>query len=132
MKKVVAIRGAVCTENTKEDIILNVCNMVNEIILKNKLEKEDLISLHFTVTKEITKLNPATALRKGKLLTDITDVALFCSQEAYIENGMKNVIRLMLHTYMDENLKKQNVYLNGAQKLRPDYSDFSSDSEVLI
>lgn len=122
MKKVVAIRGAVCTQNTKEDITKNVCLMVNEIIQKNKLEQQDLISLHFTVTDEITVLNPATALRCGSVVFDISDAALFCSQEARIENGMKNTIRLLLHAYMDETLAKQNVYLNGAEKLRPDYS----------
>ena len=122
MKKLVAIRGAVCSENTVEDITKNVCDMCNAVFEKNQLKAEDIVSIQFTLTKEITKLNPATALRKGNCILDITQTALFCSAEPEIENGMKNVIRLMVTAYMKKSIPKQNVYLNGAEKLRPDYS----------
>lgn len=121
-KKLIAVRGAVCCENTKEDITEAVCSMFNEIVTVNKLCAEDIVSVHFTITKEITVLNPATALRIGKPVIDTSELALFCSQEAFIEGGMKNVIRVMITSYADENIKKQNVYLNGAEKLRPDFS----------
>ncbi|MCR4733673.1 MAG: chorismate mutase [Treponema sp.] len=121
MKKIKAIRGAVCSENTKEAIIENVCQMCNKIFSKNNLASEDLISIQFSITEEITKLNPASALRLGKTSIDVTQCALFCCQEAKIENGMKNVIRVMITTYMDD-IEKTNIYLNGAEKLRPDYS----------
>lgn len=122
MKKITAIRGAVCCENTAQDITEWVCKMVNKIVEENNLKEKDLISMHFTITNEITTLNPCTALRKGNTIIDTSHVALFCSQEAQIDGGMKNVIRLLLHTYMKKSQKKQNVYLNGAEKLRPDYS----------
>lgn len=125
MKKLVALRGAVCCENTPEDITENVCNMCNAIVTENKIKCEDLVSIHFTVTKEINVLNPATALRKGKTVMDFTKTALFCSQEAEIQNAMKNVVRVMITAYSKAK-EKTNVYLNGAEKLRPDYSKKSN------
>lgn len=122
MKKIKAIRGAICSENTKEEIIKNVCQMCNQIFEKNNLQSEDLISIQFSITEEITKLNPASALRLGSTCIDVSECALFCCQEAKIENGMKNVIRVMITASMDENTEKTNIYLNGAEKLRPDYS----------
>ena len=62
-------------------------------------------------------------MAKGNSIIDISNIALFCSQEAQIEGGMKNVIRVLIHAYIKKNQKKHNVYLNGAEKLRPDYSE---------
>ncbi len=121
-KKLIAVRGAVCSENTKEEITKNVCTLFNQIVTLNSLSADDIVSVQFTLTKEITVLNPATALRLGETVIDTKELALFCSQEAYIEGGMKNVIRLLVTTYAPENIEKQNVYLNGAEKLRPDFS----------
>lgn len=121
-KKLIAVRGAVCSENTKEEITKNVCTLFNQIVTLNSLSADDIVSVQFTLTKEITVLNPATALRLGETVIDTKELALFCSQEAYIEGGMKNVIRLLVTTYAPENIEKRNVYLNGAEKLRPDFS----------
>lgn len=121
-KKLIAVRGAVCSENTKEEITKNVCTLFNQIVTLNSLSADDIVSVQFTLTKEITVLNPATALRLGNTVIDTKELALFCSQEAYIEGGMKNVIRLLVTTYAPENIEKHNVYLNGAEKLRPDFS----------
>ena len=121
MKKLVALRGAVCCENMAEDIKKRVCEMCNALFEKNQLKKDDLVSIQFTVTKEITKMNPAAALRKGNACIDVSHVALFCSAEPEIEGGMAGVIRVMVTAYMKKSKEKQNVYLNGAEKLRPDY-----------
>ncbi|MDD7769253.1 MAG: chorismate mutase [Treponema sp.] len=121
MKKLTAIRGATISENTPQDITKNVCDMCNEIIIKNKLKASDLVSIFFTVTKDITALNPATALRKGKTVFDTSEVALFCAQECEIEGGSPFMIRVMITAYKSRFVKKENVYINGAQKLRPDF-----------
>lgn len=121
-KRIYAIRGAVCAQNTQEDIQDKVCLMCNEIFSKNKISSEDLVSIQFTITDEITVMNPATALRKGNMIIDVSKTALFCSQEARIENAMKNVIRVMITAYLPEKSEICNIYLNGAEKLRPDFS----------
>lgn len=123
MKKLFALRGAVCTENTKEAITENVCNMCNEIFSRNNLVSEDIVSIHFTMTSDLNVLNPATALRVGNSKIDITKCALFCSVEPEIIGMLPKTIRVMITTYADENLTKRNVYLNGAEKLRPDYKN---------
>ncbi len=121
MEKIVrAIRGAVFTENTKEAIQDSTCRMFREVILKNKIASEDLISIQFTLTRDLDVLNPATALRLGGTPVDIKDVPLFCSQEAFIQGGFPKVIRLMITAYVEKELKIQHVYIDGAEKLRPD------------
>ena len=121
-KRVTAFRGAVCVENTAESITENVCLMCRELFKLNGIKAEDIISLQFTITDDITVLNPATALRRGDCGLDVKEVPLFCSQEAKIDGGMKKVVRALLTAYYEERKEgKQNVYLNGAEKLRPDF-----------
>ncbi len=121
-KRLIAYRGAVCVENTAESITENVCLMCRKLFSLNKIQAEDIVSLQFTITDDITVLNPATALRRGDCGLDITQVPLFCSQEAKIDGGMKFVVRALLTAYNDKDIERRNVYLNGAEKLRPDFS----------
>ena len=125
-KVLTALRGAVCVENTAESITENVCLMCRELFTRNNIKAEDIVSLQFTITDDITVLNPATALRKGDAGLDVTKFPLFCSQEAKIDGGMKFVVRALLTTYVDSAdgkiPERNNVYLNGAEKLRPDLS----------
>lgn len=121
-KRLVALRGAVCCENTKEDITKNVCLMCNEVFKQNNLLAQDLVSIQFSITNDITVLNPATALRTGQVCINVSEVPLFCCQEAFIEGGMKKVVRVLIHAYMNEFSPRHHVYLNGAEKLRPDFS----------
>lgn len=119
-KKLTSIRGATQSANTKEDIQKNVCDLCNLIVEKNNLKTKDMVNIQFTVTKDITALNPATALRLGTTNFDSSKVALFCSQECEMDNGSPLMIRVMVTTYMKNVNKKENVYINGAEKLRPD------------
>lgn len=121
-KRLAAFRGAVCVENTAESITENVCLMCRELFTRNKIQAEDIVSLQFTITDDITVLNPATALRKGNPGLDVSQVPLFCAQEAKIDGGMPLVVRALLTAYTAEGAGRQNVYLNGAEKLRPDLS----------
>jgi len=120
IKKLTAIRGATMCQNTPEDITAKVCQMCNACIDLNKLKAKDVVSIFFTTTKDITTLNPATALRKGQTTFDPTNIALFSAQESEIEGGSPLMIRVMITAYKSVFVKKQNVYINGAQKLRPD------------
>ena len=120
-KRLAAFRGAVCVENTAESITENVCLMCRELFSRNSIEACDIVSLQFTITDDITVLNPATALRHGDCGIDSSEIPLFCSQEAKIEGGMRRVVRALLTAYYEpEKGPRQNVYLNGAEKLRPD------------
>lgn len=120
-KKVVAIRGATCCDNTKEEITLYVCKLLNDIVRENDLNAEDIVSIQFTVTKDIDELNPATALRLGNTKIDVSNIPLFCAQEPEIKGGLEYVIRIMVTAYMREFAVRKNVYINGAERLRPDF-----------
>ena len=100
-QRLAAFRGAVCVENTAESITENVCLMCRELFSRNNIKVDDIVSLQFSITDDITVLNPATALRKGNPGLDVSQVPLFC--------------------YVDEGAERRNVYLNGAEKLRPDW-----------
>ena len=115
------IRGATCSDNTKEEISKYVCQMVNEIIEKNNIDVSNIVSIQFTMTNDLDALNPATAIRTGNLHYDVSHVPLFCSAEPYIKGGMEYVIRCLVLCYMNEYSETQNIYINGAQRLRPDF-----------
>ena len=89
--------------------------LYSTILEKNDISETDIVSIQFTTTPDLTKLNPAAALRKSGYASD---VPLFCSLEPVFENSLKNVIRCLILAYSQE--KGKSVYLNGAEVLRPD------------
>lgn len=121
MKRLYAIRGAVCAENSKKSISDATVRMCSEIFAKNKISSDDIVSMHFTLTKDLNKANPCAVLRKDYKGIDVSRVPLFCSQEAYVRGGLKKVIRLLLSVYLEENSVPEHVYLGGAEVLRPDF-----------
>ncbi len=116
-----AIRGAVTAEcNTKEEILNKTRNLLEEVISKNGVEAEDIISIFFTTTSDLNAVFPAVAARQIGLV----DVALMCSNEINVPGSLKMCIRLMMHVNMDKsNSQIQSVYLGDAQKLRPDLNN---------
>lgn len=115
------IRGATGAENSKESIISNVQQMCSTIFLKNKLKENNIVSIQFTITKDLTAMNPAAALRKGgDCGIDVSKVPLFCSAEPEIDGSPEKMIRVLVTSYADENAEIHHVYINGGEKLRPD------------
>lgn len=112
------IRGAICTQDTVDDIVKNTSLLYSTILEKNDISETDIVSIQFTTTPDLTKLNPAAALRKSGYASD---VPLFCSLEPVFENSLKNVIRCLILAYSQE--KGKSVYLNGAEVLRPDLNN---------
>ena len=124
MKRLYGIRGAITCENTKDSISEKTLEMCSQLFSKNGLKPEDFVSMHFTLTKDLDEMNPCAAFRRGYKEYDVSSIPLFCSQEAKIDGGMKFVVRALLTTYVDSAdgkiPERNNVYLNGAEKLRPD------------
>ncbi len=121
MKRLYGIRGAVCTENTKKDIQLNVQDVCKKLFQENALVSENIVSIQFSITNDITVLNPAAALRRSDCGIDVSDCALFCCQEAFIENYLPKTIRILVTAYLEDGSKPCHSYLNGAEVLRPDF-----------
>jgi len=116
--KLVAIRGATCAKNTKDSIQAQTVELMSKIFSQNNLEMKDIVSIQFSLTKDLNVYNPAAALRHGLKDYDVSAVPLFCTQEAYIKGYLKKVIRVLITTYSET--EPSHVYINGAERLRPD------------
>ncbi|WP_295797107.1 chorismate mutase [uncultured Treponema sp.] len=121
-KRIFGIRGAVCAENTPESIKENVGEMCHLIFKENNLQPDDIVSVHFTMTQDLKCMNAAAALRKSDVGIDTSLLALFVSQEASIDGMLPRAIRVLVTAYLPAEKKPIHVYINGAEKLRPDFS----------
>jgi len=130
MKKLYALRGAVQCENNADDICAQIGLMYDELLSRNNLDENDIVSIIFSVTKDLDAVNPATALRKyireSAKSRDReggeagSEYSLFSAQEPDCVNSVERIIRVIVHCYMEEETKPKHVYRNGAEVLRPD------------
>ena len=114
-KKLYAGRAAVCAQNTPNDIKTAVVTAYTRFLELNELHEKDIVSLQFSITSDITAANPATLLRSAGFASEIM---LFCSAEPNIDGSPRGIIRFLFYYYGKK--KTIPVYLNGAEKLRPD------------
>ncbi len=112
-----AVRGAIqLEENSAEAVRRGVSEMVSGLLSQNFLGEEDLISIQFTQTADVTALNPAAALRhKG-----FGEVPLFCSQEPDYQGSLPLMIRVLITAQVEDRRSLKPLYLGGAKNLRPD------------
>jgi len=110
-----AVRGAIqVAEDSVEAIRAAAARLTAELLARNALAPERIVSLVFSVTRDLTRASPAQAARS----LGLSAVPLFCLQEAELEGAMPRVIRALL-TYAGEG-RPVPVYLDGAESLRPD------------
>ncbi|MDD3839250.1 MAG: chorismate mutase [Clostridia bacterium] len=114
----VAIRGAITVENdTKKDILRNTELLLKEIMCQNNIEKEEIISVFFTATRDLTAVYPAVAARE----LGIVNAALMCANEMDIKNSLNMCIRVMVQANSEISQKEvKHIYLKQAKTLRPD------------
>jgi chorismate mutase len=113
-----AVRGAIQVERDDRDEILGaVAELVAEVLRRNQLGTDDLISVVFTATDDLHAEFPAYAAR----MAGITDVPLLCARELNVDGAMPRVIRLLAHVETDRaRADLHHVYLRGAAALRTD------------
>jgi len=113
-----AIRGATTVDNNDSNEILEETGkLLTEIIEKNNICEDDVISIIFSVTKDLNAAFPAVAARK----LGWTNVALFCTNEMDVPGGLLKCIRVLIHINTElSNKDIKHVYLKGAKVLRPD------------
>jgi chorismate mutase len=113
-----AVRGAIQVEaNEREEILEGTAQLVTEVLKRNSIDPDDLISIVFTATPDLTAEFPAYAARQMGL----TDVPLLCTTEIAVPGSMPRVLRLMAH--VETSLTRsdiRHVYLRGASALRTD------------
>ena len=116
------IRGAIDIPNDKtEEILAATRELLLQILSANPgLRSEDIASVIFTTTGDLTSAYPARAARE----MGWSAVPMLCSQEIPVPGGLSRCIRVLLHWNTDIDQKSINhVYLRGATSLRPDLAD---------
>ncbi|MBO2449673.1 chorismate mutase [Actinomadura barringtoniae] len=113
-----AIRGATQVDADDRDQILEATTeLVTEVMARNELTTDDVISVLFTATPDLTSEFPALAARK----LGFHEVPLLCASEIAVPHALPRVIRLMAHVAVDRpRADIQHVYLRGATALRLD------------
>lgn len=113
-----AVRGAIQVSADDRDAILDGAGeLVTEVLRRNQLAAEDVISILFTATPDLTAEFPAYAARR----LGLTDVPLLCACEIAVPGAMPRVLRLLAHVECDRPRSElRHVYLGGAAALRTD------------
>ena len=113
-----AFRGATqLAADDPDEMVAAVGELVAQVLDRNNLTTDDLISVVFTSTADLRSDFPAAAARS----VGIGDVPLLCAQEIDVVGAPPRIIRLMAWA---ETTRARgdvvHVYLRGAEVLRRD------------
>lgn len=118
MPAVRALRGATTVDaDTTEQISERVQALLQQMLDRNDVDKDDCISILFTATDDLHSMFPALAARE----MGFGDVPLICARELDITGGTPRCVRIMMHINTDKARNElHHVYLEGAKGLRDD------------
>jgi len=118
-ERIFALRGAAQAErNDREAILAATDELLRELIARNDLQAERMVSCIFTSTNDLDAEFPAVAARN----LGLDSVPLLCAREIAVPGAMERVIRTMLHYYAPADHSPSHVYLGAAAELRADLS----------
>ena len=118
IENIIAIRGATTSSgNTLKEIENSVVELINELILRNSLDAKKILSITFTVTKDLDACFPASIARK---CFGLDSVSFLDCQQMYVPNDIKFCIRLMALVIFPSGSTINHPYLRGAANLRSD------------
>jgi chorismate mutase len=114
-----AIRGATTVElNTKEAITAAVTEMIDALEAQNKLNLDDIVSVTFSVTKDLDAIFPAAIARARKGWESVPFIDV---QQMHVVGSLPQCIRFMILVQTEQPSTHLNhIYLRGAKLLRPD------------
>ena len=116
-ERLFAVRGAVQAEaNEAEAIVAATEELMREVLDRNALNAEAMVSCLFTTTGDLDAEFPAVAARR----LGLDSVPLICAREIDVPSAMPRVIRAMVHYYAPPSHKPVHVYLGATQELRAD------------
>lgn len=121
MRRVHGIRGATTVENNeREEILQATKELLKEIMWRNNLKIEDIISAIFTVTTDLDAVFPAVGARE----IGWDRVPMLSLNEIPVPGSLPRCIRVLLHVESSLDREEiQPVYLREAVNLRPDLFD---------
>ena len=115
------LRGATTVDaDTVEQVTERSQELMRELMERNGLVEDDIVSILFTATGDVTSIFPATAIRE----IGFGAVPLLCAAEIPVPGAMPLCIRALLHVYTERSREEMHhVYLHGAHALRDDLPD---------
>ncbi len=121
------VRGATTVEkNDAKSILAGTRELLQEIIGQNSLRQEDVASILFSATPDLTAAFPARAARE----LGWTHTPLFDCQEIAVPGALPLCIRVLMHwNTAQPQAAIKHVYLGKAQALRPDWTPESVTKE---
>lgn len=116
--RVVAVRGATTVDaDSADEVRGRTTELLQEIMERNSVRPEDMVSIIFTATPDVVSEFPAVAARE----IGLSRVPLLCSQEIPVTGSIQRCIRVLMHLYSGKGPGEiRHVYLHGARQLRTD------------
>lgn len=112
-----AVRGAASVDRNEAGAILDAtAELMRELMMRNELAAEELVSCIFTLTADLDAEFPAVAARR----LGLDRVPLLCAQEIPVPGALPRVIRVLLHYHAADDHEPRHVYLGEARRLRTD------------
>jgi chorismate mutase len=116
-ERLFAVRGAVQAEaNEASAILAATTELMRELLERNGLAPDALVSCLFTTTDDLDAEFPAVAARG----LGLEAVPLLCCREIPVPGSMQRVIRAMVHYYAAAGHTPAHAYLGATQELRSD------------
>ena len=112
------LRGATTLDvDTAEHMHERVQALLREMLDRNAVHHDDLVSILFTATDDLHSMFPAAAARA----IGLGDVPLICARELDVVGGAPRCVRILMHlTSARGRDELRHVYLEGAVGLRDD------------
>lgn len=113
-----AIRGAITVSADEPALVVGAtAELLRDIVARNALHRDDVVSAFFTVTPDLTSAFPACAARE----LGWDDVPLLCAAEIAVPGSLPRCVRVMLHVLTSApRAAIAHCYLRDAAALRPD------------
>jgi chorismate mutase len=116
-QRLFAVRGAVqASANETEAILGATTELMQELLERNELAAEAIVSCIFTTTGDLDAEFPAVAARN----IGLDAVPLLCCREIPVPGSMPRVIRVMVHFYAPAGHEPAHTYLGATRELRSD------------
>ena len=112
-----ALRGANSVDANEASASLEGTDvLIRELMERNSLTPEHMVSCIFTLTDDLDAEFPAVAARA----LGLSRVPLLCAREVPVPGSLPRVIRVMVHYYAPEDHEPRHVYLGETRVLRAD------------
>lgn len=112
-----AIRGAICADNSVQNISEQAVTLIGEILVKNNLQVEDVEAIFFSATADLDACYPARAVREHFAMDN---TAFMCFAEMTVTNSLDHCLRACVFTSKIQQSDCKHCYVGRAKCLRGD------------